>query len=241
MSDALKSELLRTFSGWPTLGIASFALLIPVLMLTVGPPLEGMRHLDDGSATRMVFGLLASSGIAAMYLGSYAVSREFYYRSMSRSLVILSLRRVFIAKVAAGVLASVILCLIAAASWAGVSAAVLAANGRQLQVDAAFWGIITGSVFAAACGAAIGVALGWVVRNYYAVSGLVLLVPLMIELPLLFTAPAVERFLPVGAFAGVTAAPVDGVLTWWASGLVLLGWVAAAVALAVLVVRRRER
>ncbi|WP_435746682.1 hypothetical protein [Microbacterium sp. PMB16] len=241
MSDVLKSELLRSFSGLAMLGVASFALLIPSLMLTVGPPVEGVRQLDDGTATRIVFGLIASIGVVAMYLGSYSVSREHYYRSMPRSLVITSVRRVLVSKLAASAITSVLLCVLGGAIWAGVSAVVLAWHGRQLQLDAAFWAILLGSLFAAVCGAAIGTSLGWVVRNYYAVSGVVLLIPLMIELPLLFTLPMVERFLPVGAFAGVTGAPIDGLLPWWGSALVLVAWVAGTAALAVVIVRRRER
>lgn len=240
MPDVLKSELLRSFSGFAMLGVASFVILIPSLMLTVGPPVDGLRQLDDGPATRIVFGLIASIGVVAMYLGSYAVSREHYYRSMSRSLVITSLRRVFLSKLVASAITSVLLCLLGAAIWAVVTGVVLAFHGRQLQVDGAFWAILLGSLFAATSGAAIGVSLGWVVRNYYAVSGVVLLIPLMIELPLLFTVPQLERFLPVGAFAGVTGAPIDGLLPWWGSALVLAGWAVATAVLAVVTVRRRE-
>lgn len=240
MSDVLRSELLRSASGLAMLAVASFTLLIPALMLTVGPPLEGLRAVDDETATRIVFGLLATSGIAAMYLGSYALSREHYYRSLTRSLVITSVRRVFLAKLAASVVTAVVLCLVGAVVWAGIAAVVLGAHGRQLQVDAAFWAIVAGSALAAACGAVIGVSLGWIVPNYYAVSGIVLLVPLMVELPLLFNVPEVERFLPVGAFAGVTDAPVDGLLPVWGSALVLLGWAVVSAALAAIVVRRRE-
>lgn len=222
------------------LAVASFALLIPALLLTMGPPLDGIGGVDDAAATRMVFGLIAACGIAAMYLGSYALSREHYYRSLTRSLVITSLRRLFVAKLLASVLTAVVLCLPTAAVWSVVSAVVLDAHGRQLQVDAAFWTIVAGSVLAAACGAAIGVSLGWIVPNYYAVSGLVLLVPLMIELPLLLNVPEVERYLPVGAFAGVTDAPVDGLLPVGVSAVVLLGWAVVASALAAVIVGRRE-
>ncbi|MGH3690380.1 MAG: hypothetical protein ACRDT7_09505 [Microbacterium sp.] len=241
MSDVLKSELLRSVSGLAMLGVGSFVILIPALILTMGPPLDGLREIDDDMATRMVFGLIASIGIVAMYLGSYSVSREFYYRSMSRTIVIGSLRRVFVAKLVSSVATSIALGLAGAAVWAVVTGVVLTAHDRDLQPSAAFWGIVGGSMLAAGCGAVIGTSLGWVVQNYYAVSAIVLLVPTMIELPLLFTVPDVERFLPVGAFAGVTGAPIEGLLPWWASGVVLLVWAAGATVLAIMVVRRRER
>lgn len=240
MSDFLRSELLRGVSGFAMLGIFSFTLLIPALMVTVGPSLDGLTDLDDGNATRIVFGLFAAIGITAMYLGSYSVSREYYYHSMSRSLVIGSIRRVLLAKLLASAVTAVVLCLVGAAIWAAASAVLLSSVGRSLQIDGAFWGIVGGSVFAAIFGSAIGVSLGWVIKGYYAVSAIVLLVPIMIELPLLFNVPAVERYLPVGAFAGVTGAPVDGLLPWWGSALVLLGWSAVTVVLAVGAVRRRE-
>ena len=241
MSDVLRSELVRSISGLAMLGVASFVILIPALMLTMGPPLDGVRALDDGMATRMVFGLIASIGITAMYLGSYSVSREFYYRSMSRTIVIGSLRRVFLAKLLSSVATSIVLCMGGAVIWAGVTSLALAAYGRHLQVDGGFWGIVWGSIFASVTGAVIGSSLGWIFRNYYVVSAVVLLLPTMIEMPLLFTVPDVERFLPVGAFAGVTGAPIEGLLSVGASSVVLLGWAAAVTALAVAVVRRRER
>ncbi|MDF2507485.1 MAG: hypothetical protein K0Q52_1344 [Microbacterium sp.] len=241
MSDVLKSELLRSISGLAMLGVSSFVILIPALMLTMGPPLDGVRELDDGMATRMVFGLIASIGITAMYLGSYSVSREFYYRSMPRTIVIGSLRRVFLAKLLSSMTTSIGLCVVGVALWAGVTSLALAAYGRHLRLDGAFWGIVAGSIFVAAAGAVIGASLGWIFRNYYVVSAVVLLLPTMIELPLLFTVPAVERFFPVGAFAGVTGAPIEGLLSVGASCAVLLGWAAAVTALAVVVVQRRER
>lgn len=240
MSEVLKSEFLRSISGFAMLGVASFVILIPGLALSVGPPLDGLRALDDGMATRMVFGLIASVGIVAMYLGSYAVSREFYYHSMPRTVVISSLRKVFAAKLISSAVTSAGLCLVGVVIWAGVTAVVLATNGRQALIDGAWWTIVGGSLLAAVCGGVIGAAAGWIVRNYYAVSGLVLMVPLMIELPLLFSAPEVERFLPVGAFAGVTGAPIDGLLPWWGSAIVLFAWTVGSAALAAVVVRRRD-
>lgn len=241
MPDVLRSEMLRSISGLAMLGVGSFVILIPALMLTMGPSLDGVRALDDGMATRMVFGLIASIGITAMYLGSYSVSREFYYRSMSRTIVIGSLRRVFLAKLLSSVATSIVFCVVGAAIWAGATSLALAAYGRHLQLDGAFWGIVGGSIFVAATGAVIGGSLGWIFRNYYVVSAVVLLLPTMIELPLLFTVPAVERFLPVGAFAGATGAPIDGLLPTGASCALLLGWAAVVTALAVVVVRRRAR
>ena len=240
MRDLLRSEVLRSVSGLAMLGIASFVILIPALMVNVGPPLEGLRAIDDALATRTVFGLIASSAIVAMYLGSYSVSREYYYGSMARSLVMASTRRVFISKTLASVIASLALCVVGIAIWSIVTVVLLRSFGREPLFDGPFWRIVWGSLFASACGGAIGVAVGWLVRNYYAASGIVLLLPLMIEAPLLFNLPEVERYLPVGAIAGLAALPLDGLLPWWASGLVLLGWSVAATAAAALVVRRRE-
>jgi len=238
--DFLRGELLRSVSGLAMLGVASFVVLIPVLMINVGPPLEGLREVDDALATRMIFGLIASSAIVAMYLGSYSVSREYYYASMPRSFVMASASRVFVSKALASALASVGLSVLGLAIWAVVTSVLLRSYGREPQFDGPFWAIVLGSLFASICGSAIGVAVGWLFKNYYAVSGIVLLLPIMVEVPLLFNLPAVERFLPVGAIAGVATLPVDGLLPWWASGLVLLGWAVATMTAAVVVVRRRE-
>ncbi|MBO9625498.1 MAG: hypothetical protein J7484_03885 [Microbacterium sp.] len=240
MRDFVRSELLRSLSGTAMLAIASFTILIPALMLGVAPSLEGLRNVDDETATRIVFGLIASIGIVAMYLGSYVVSREHYYRSMTRSLVIGSRGRVFTAKLIAAAVTSTGLCIIGAGIWAIVSAFVLSAHGRQLQLGGAFWAIVVGAAICAICGSAIGVALGWIVREYYSVTAIVLLVPLMLELPLLLNLSILERFLPVGLFAGVTDAPIEGVLPSWLSALVLLGWSVVTVSTAWLVLRGRE-
>ncbi|AJM77034.1 ABC transporter permease [Rathayibacter toxicus] len=236
----LKSEIVRSMSGLAMLGIASFVILIPLTMINVGPSLDGLREIDDVLATRILFGLIASSAIAAMYLGSYAFSREYYYRSISRSLVMASPGRVFAAKIIASALANVGICLIGMVVWTGVTITVLHSYGKELQVNGAFWAIVAGSLFAVVCCGTIGVALGRIVKNYYAVTGVVILVPLMIELPLLLDAPAFERFLPMGAVAGLAQLPVTGLLPWWGSALVLVGWSLVATGAAVVVLRRSE-
>lgn len=240
MFDAVKAELLRSVSGVAMLGVASFVLLLPALMVSVGPPLDGLRDLDDGAATKTVFGLIASAGIAAMYLGSYSVTREYHYRSMPRSLAIASLRRVLLAKTVASALAAAGLSVIGLVVWAIVTSMLLQAYGRELVLGDAFWRIATSTLFVAVCGAAIGVGVGWLVKNYYVASGIVLLIPTMIEAPLLLNAPAVERYLPVGAIAGTAALPVEGLLPGWGSAAVLLGWALAVTVLAAVIVRRRE-
>lgn len=241
MPDFLRSELRRCFSGYAMLVIAAFAILLPSMALGLGPSLDGLRAIDDTLATRIVFGLIASAGIMAMYAGSFSVSREYYYRSIERSFVMGSRRRVFVAKFGASMLTTVLIAVVAMVLWAAVTAVLLGVNGRQLDVGPAFWGIAGGTVLIVVLASVLGVAVGWILRNYYLTTAVVLLIPTMIESPLLFSAPEIERFLPLGAFAGLTGAPIDGLLPWWGSALVLLGWSTAAVIGAVIAVRRREQ
>lgn len=240
MLNLLKSELLRVFSGYATLGIASFVVVVPALLVTMGPSLDGLTALSDAGASHAFYGVSLSTALVGAYLGTYSVTREFYYRSMSRSLVVGSLRQVFVAKVVAVAVGSAALCLLGTTIWALVSSLVLPRHGREFTFDSGVWAVVSASLFGSLAGSALGVGLGWVIRNYYATTAIVLLVPLVVELPLLTTAPAVERFLPVGALVGSASLGVEGMLPWWAGALVVVGWASLLVLAGTVAAQRRE-
>ncbi|MEU3571870.1 hypothetical protein AB0E96_26090 [Kitasatospora sp. NPDC036755] len=240
MRDALKAELLKTRSGYAMLGVFGYAVLCPVLLLWSGPSLSALGDRTDEAATHLVFGLVAASTIAGMFLGSYVVTREYYYKSILRSLLLQGRRNVFAAKVLASAAGGALCGLLGVACWTAVTWFALRSEGRHLTLDPTTWGIGLGTVLGGALAGIWGAAVGWIVRSYYLAMTLVLVLPMVVELPLLLNAPAVERFLPGGALAGLARVPVDGLFPAPVSAAVMVAWTAAALVTARRLVRRRE-
>ncbi|MFF1945961.1 hypothetical protein ACFVWF_27875 [Rhodococcus qingshengii] len=234
-----KSEALRSVSGWATLGTASFVLVIPVFLAGFGTQMEGFDRLDDEAMTRVLFGVCASAAVVALFHGGYAVSRENYYCSTDRSLVIAGFRNLFVAKAVASAFSAVLLGVGALVVSAVVTAIIVLLNGGAVAVTSALAMTAAGALVACAVCAVIGVATGWIFGDYYTTMTVTFLLPLVVELPLLMIVPSVERFLPIGAVAGLANIPVAELFPWWVSGLILVGWMLAAVGTAVAIQRRR--
>lgn len=234
MTAAVRAELLRTVSGTALLAVPAFAVLVPLMMLVVAP---GGRPSAD-SATVGVYSACAASFVTAMFLGSYSVTREFYYGSLERALVVVRRADLLRAKAAASALVSAVLGAATAAGWLAVTAIIVTSNGSSFDPSRSMGSLALGSIVSSLLGGVLGSAVGWVTRNYYAACVVVLGVPFAVELPLLTTAPEIARFLPSGALAGIAAPEHLGLLPSPLALLVALAWCALAGAAAWVVTMR---
>jgi hypothetical protein len=240
MIGAIRAELLRSLSGRTVLGAIALTVLVPNMVLTSsGDPAALARDLAPGAATPLLVAPLAWSFVAAGFVGAYTVTREDYYHSLDRTLLIVGRTRAQIAKTVGGCVTAVLFAVGMGLAWCAVVAVILAVNGSSFEVSPAVVQTIAGSLLGAALGAAGGCAIGWVVRNYYAAAGVVLVVPLAFELMLLGQHPELARFMPGLTIAAISAPGYrDALLDRPLAILLSLAWVGAAGAVA-FVWRRR--
>ncbi|RXS69393.1 hypothetical protein EST92_25620 [Streptomyces sp. TM32] len=240
MREALRAELLKTRSGYAMLGLFAYAIASPAILLCAGPSLDELTSLGDRAATRTVFGAAASCMVAAMFLGSYVVTREYYYKSVLRAFLQHGRTRVFVAKALTAVVGGLSAGAIGVAAWAFGTWAVLCTQGLSPVVDGQLWGAAAGTVWGSGLAGLWGASVAWIIRGYYPTTAVVLLFPLAVEFPLLLNAPEVARFLPGGALAGLAQIPVKGLLPAPESALLFLLWTAVATVAARRLVQRRE-
>lgn len=240
LTGGLRAELLRYVSGYSVLGILAFTALVPWFVANfLGWPgnSEGLSAADN---VRTFWTLSASIAPVATFAGSYVVTRESYYGTLRRSVVMSGLKQVLTAKYVAAAFVGLATVLIGTVLW-GVSMAFSLPPGVLEHLLAAeSWHRMPGVVLAAIMGALWGCSLGWIIRHYYATTMLTLLIPLALEVPLLASAPGIARWLPSGALAGIASLPFEGLLDPLPAFLVSLGWLIAAGLGAVRILRGRE-
>lgn len=235
MRETIRSEALRSVSGLSILPVYLIALLMPAFVLFSDGSRLDLAGVDPGAATTRLLEPLAWSVIAAAFVGAYAVTREYYYGSMDRTLTAVGFRRAFIGKLVAGVFIAVVLSVCVFVLWTvAVAAAVLAPQGMALVLTPEAWRIYAGALAGAILGALIGGAIGWITRNYYLTAVIVLVLPMAVEFALLRTAPEVARFSPGLAVAALAVpgyqdrllgfGPALAVGLAWTIGLVVVAW-----------------
>ncbi len=240
MLSSIRSEALRAVSGLAFLGVIAFGVGIPALLLNTvlsGRVLEGLSPAD--TSTR-VFSLSASLLVVAMFIGSYSVTREYYYSSIGRTLVSVTFRRAFWAKAIAGAICSVCFTGLMCAVWFLVSYWVVIGQGKEFVPSLSMLASSAGTIAAAAIGAIIGNGVGWLVRNYYVACIIVLAVPLALELPLLLKLPDIGRFFPSVALAGLSGVTGLDVLAPLSGAGIAIAWAAVATMFGYVVARKRD-
>ncbi|MFF1538829.1 ABC transporter permease [Microbacterium sp. NPDC058269] len=234
MKNAIRSEALRAVSGPSVLPVYLVALLMPAFVLFSDGSRFDFVGVDSSLATSRLLEPLAWSVISAAFVSAYAVTREYYYASMDRTLTGVGFRRAFWGKMVAGALAAVTLSVCIFILWTVGVAVVLLQNGLTLTLTPDSWQLYTGALVGVVLGAFLGGSVGWITRNYYATAALVLVLPMVVDFALLRTAPEVARFSPGLAIAALGVpgyqdrllefAPALGVGLAWTIGLVALAW-----------------
>lgn len=234
---AVHAELLRALSGTSFVAMAGFGAVIAAYLLFSSDVEAVVRSAVD--PTRAVFAYVAAAPAGAVLLGSYAVTREYYYHSTERTILLVGARTAFAAKLVAGAASGVLVAVVACVLWLGVTLGVLGAYGAAFVPSADLVATSIGTLASCTFVGAFAAAMGWLLRNYYLTVGVTLMLPALLGPYLLNHGIAVERFLPVGSAAATGGAPIDGLLPPGLGAVVLLGWALVAIAVAAVVVRRR--
>ncbi len=234
----LLADLLKALSASTVVTLSSLVLVVPVLIVTLSGGGDGVGGLSAAAATRVLLGIGAAGALGCGFYGSYLVTRDHYYRAMDRAFLLAPPGVVFTSRLLAAAAVGAAFSLVGSLAWGVISVVVLAQQGvaATFGVDSAL--IIAGTVVAGTLAAVIGCGAGWVIRNYYASVVLLLVLPAIVATPLLSRQREIERFLPIGAAAGLGGVQLDGLLPPPVAGLVLAGWAALAVTAGWLVLRR---
>ncbi|WP_243836866.1 hypothetical protein [Paenarthrobacter nitroguajacolicus] len=236
----LRSELLRYFSGYSVVGILAFSALVPWFVANfLGWP-GNSGGLSAAQNVQVFWALTASIAPVATFAGSYLVTRESYYGTLRRSIVMTGPRQVLRAKYVAALVIGLATAITGVVVWGGSVALSLPPEMRGALLSAESWRELPGVVMASALGSIWGCSLGWIIRHYYATTILTLLIPLAVELPLLLSSSEVARWLPSGALAGIASLPFEGLIEPVPAFLVSCGWLTVAGAGAVWTVKGRE-
>ncbi|WP_394621499.1 hypothetical protein JNUCC0626_21075 [Lentzea sp. JNUCC 0626] len=229
MRDALRAELLKARSGFWLLAVLAYAVLLPL----------GVWRFSgiDLPDTQLMLACLAACPVAATFLGGYLVTRDYYYRSIERGVLLHRKAHLYLAKIIAGAVSGLVTGLVGALGWLLVTWLVLRSG---LDTGWSTWQKLLGCLLACTLAGVFGVAIGWILRDYYFAAGISFLLPFAIELPLLFLQPSVARFLPNDVFAGLVQAPLPALFPVWLSLVIAVGWVALTACAGLRLFLRRE-
>ena len=178
--------------------------------------------------------------------GTLAFTQEFRYGTITSTYLGEPRRtRVLVAKWLSLVLASLVVTTATVALSVAFGIALIRSRAGDVALAGHFWGVVAvGFVVMAAYGV-IGVGVGALVRNQVAAVVGVLVWMTAVEYTVIPTFPAVGRWMPLGATSSLfqqgPSLGLDGdLLSASVAGLVLVGYTAAAVVLALLITPKRD-
>ncbi len=251
MKALVDSELLKLRSTRTTAGLLLATLALEALTVTVSVPEAGAENppvsLDDPSLLAVAVGNSFGVPLVLMVLlGGIAFTQEFRYGTATPTYLVEPRRtRILVAKWLSQALSSVVITAATLALSVTVGIALIRSRDGDVTAGAQFWQMVAAGFAVMAAYGVIGVAVGALVRNQITAVVGVLVWMLAVEQIVIPSFPAVGRWMPGGATNALLqlgpAIGLDGkLLSASVGGLVLVGYTAAAVALAVLVAPRRD-
>jgi ABC-2 type transport system permease protein len=225
-SELLKLWTTRTARIVLALAAAGTAALTAVVLTLAGRP--GQPALGEDALRQLVGAPNAPLTLAALLLGILGMAGEFRHGTATPTFLVTPRRgRVVAAKLAASALAGLAVALVAAVVVLAIALPWLPAKGVQVPLaDPGLAARVAGLAAAVALHAVLGTGLGALLRNQFAavVAGLLLWQGGVEDLVAgLLGRPGLERWLPEGAAAALTA-PGDATLAMWAGALVLAAY-----------------
>lgn len=236
-----RADLLKALSAPTLLTLSSLVVIVPLLIVFMTGIADGLTAAEPTVATRTLLAIGVAGSLGCSFYGSYLVTRDDYYKAMDRSFLLAPVGIVYGSRIVVAATVGAGLSMIGVLVWTGMVALILASHGVGLTLEPAMLALGLGIVVSGGLTAIIGCAVGWVVRNYYATIVVLLVLPSIVAPPMLARLRDVERFLPIGAVAGLGGVPLDGLFGQVTAGAVLAGWSALAVAAGWIVVRRRAK
>jgi ABC-type transport system involved in multi-copper enzyme maturation permease subunit len=245
------AEVLKLRSTRISAGLLLATLGLEVLTVVFTVPTVGAQNapmsLDD---PRLLAGTVGNSfgapQVLMVLLGALAFTQEFRYGTVTSTYLGEPRRaRVLVAKWLSLALSSVVITAASLALSVTFGIALIRSRDGEVTAAAQFWQTVAAGFVVMAAYGVIGVAVGALVRNQIAAAVGVLVWMLAVEQIVLQELPAVGRWMPTGAAFGLLqlgpTINADGkLLPASVSGLVLAGYTAAAVALALIVAPRKD-
>lgn len=243
----IRAELLKlrtVRSTWWFAGAATayVAANVAVVMAAMAAP-GGL--LDAGDAGVLaVMGQSASAGLFTLLIGILVATGEFRHNTATATFLITPGRvRVAAAKAVAVAVVSLVVALIATAVTLAITVPWLSALGFDLSI---FSGTAIGALAGAVAGTVLygllGFGFGTAVRNQIGAIVVALVWTFVLGSAVGIFLPSVGRWLPdlaVSALVGQQEI-MPQLLSVWGGALVMIGWVAAALAAGTVLLKRRD-
>jgi ABC-2 type transport system permease protein len=226
--------------------LATLGLVALTITFSVGDT-NASVSLDDPGLLAGIVGI--SFGVPEVWvvlLGGLAFTQEFRYGTITSTYLGEPRRtRVLVAKWLSSALASVVITIATLALSATLTIALISSRNGEVTLATQFWQTAAAAFVVIAAYSVIGVAVGALVRNQIAAVVGVLVWMLAVEQTVIPAFPAIGRWMPGGAADALLqpgpALSLDGkLLSAPVGGLVLLGYTAAALTLALLLTPRRD-
>ena len=251
MKALVHAELLKLRSTRTPSWLLLATLALVVLTVVFNLPKVGAENapvsLDDpGLLAGTVGNGFGVPEVMVVLLGVLAFTQEFRYGTATSTYLGEPRRiRVLVAKCLSLVLSSVVITVATLAVSLTLGIALIRSRDGDVTAAAQFWQTVAAVFVVMAAYGVIGVAVGALVRNQIAAAVGVLVWMLAVEQIVLPSFPAVGRWLPGGATYGLLqlgpAINAEGMLlSASVAGLVLIGYTAAALVLALVVTPRRD-
>jgi hypothetical protein len=225
-SELLKLRTTRTARVLLTLAAAGTAALVAVVLLLAGRP--GQPALGPDALRLLVLVPAQPLTLAALVLGVLGMAGELRHGTATSTFLVTPKRgRVVAAKLAAAAVTGLAMAAASSAAVLAVGLPWLRAKGIEVAIaDAGVAARVAGLAVAVALYAVLGTGLGALLRNQVAAVVVGLLWWTQgVERVLtgILHQPGLERWLPKGAAAALTA-PGDGTLPMWAGALVFAAY-----------------
>lgn len=225
-SELLKLRTTRTARVLLTLAAAGTAALVAVVLLLAGRP--GQPALGPDALRLLVLVPAQPLTLAALVLGVLGMAGELRHGTATSTFLVTPVRgRVVAAKLAAAAVTGLAMAAASSAAVLAVGLPWLRAKGIEVAIaDAGVAARVAGLAVAVALYAVLGTGLGALLRNQVAAVVVGLLWWTQgVERVLtgILHQPGLERWLPKGAAAALTA-PGDGTLPMWAGALVFAAY-----------------
>jgi hypothetical protein len=247
----LDAELLKMRSTRATALLVLATLVLAVL--TIATMVPGVIEenspiaLDDARLLAIVVGTgFGAPQVLMTLLGVLAFTQEFRYGTVTATYLGEPRRmRVLVAKGLSLALASVVITTLTLAVTMTLSIALIRSQDGDVTVAAQFWQTVAAGFVVMAAYGVVGVAIGALVPNQIAAVVGVLIWMLAVEQMVIPLLPEVGRWMPFAAASSLMQlAPSygfdDELLSIPMGGLVLVGYTAAAVVLALRVTPKRD-
>ena len=251
MKALVQAELIKLRSTRITAMLLAATLGLVALTIATSVPgafgETGLLSLDDPRLMAIVVGGgLGVPQVLVTLLGLLSFTQEFRYGTASSTYLIEPRRgRVLAAKwVSAGV-ASVVVTIVTLAFSVPFGIALIRSQGGEVLIGAQLWQTVAAAFAVLVAYAVFGVALGALVRNQIVGVVGVLVWMLAVEQVVIPVLPAVGRWMPWGAAGsllqlGPSWGFEEELLSAPTGGLVLVGYTAAAAALALFITPKRD-